>query len=56
MVMYMGWEIEEERGGGAWWRGDSKGRRQEVGEIERRGGTLEKRIGEKEGRGERVPD
>ena len=37
----MGWEIEEERGGGARWRGDRKGRRQEVGEIERRGGTKE---------------
>ena len=46
-----GWEIEEERGGGGKRKGESERRRREVGEIERREGTLNRGLGSRRGGG-----
>ena len=46
-----GWEIEEERGGGGKRKGESERRRREVGEIERREGTLNRGLGRRRGGG-----
>ena len=47
-------EIEDERGGGGRKKGESERRRREVGEIERREGTLNRGLGSRRGGGKRL--